>query len=72
MSTNFEDGKFYICSGVQKFSHDIAQWGGNRLGIEFEDFHDAKRLEILLNEGRAVLNPNLFPQMSLKRELIVA
>jgi len=72
MSTEIEDGEFYICSGVKEFPYDIAQWGSNRLGIEFEDFHDAKHLETQLNEGRAVLNPDLFPQISLKKEHVAA
>ena len=52
------DGDFYVCSGVRKYPYDVAQWGGDRLGIEFADYKEAKRLAELLQNGEAELSNN--------------
>jgi len=52
------DGDFYVCSGVRKYPYDVAQWGGDRLGIEFADYKEAKRLAELLQNGEAELLNN--------------
>ena len=50
------EDKYYVCSGIKTFAYDVAEYGGDRLGIEFEDSKDARRLTDLLNDGKAVLN----------------
>ena len=49
-----KDGDYYVCSGLKSFPYDVAEWGGDRVGVEFKDPAEARRLAALLNAGKAV------------------
>lgn len=50
------EGEYYVCPGLMHKGYDVAAWLGDRVGIEFDDPAEARRLAELLNSGRAVVN----------------
>jgi len=50
------NNSYYVCAGLRYFGYDVAEVDGERVGIEFAESVDARRLADLLNTGKAKVN----------------